>query len=88
MDNFKAIVKDAEDCPLCLRRLFSWQCSKQIKSRGTYYHARESTCFFANPCLDCTLEYRMNGGGGEKNRGRGLEIAPYNNNRGVGIIGK
>ena len=28
-----------------------------------------------------TLEYRINGGGGENNRG-GLEIVPYNNNRG------
>ena len=47
------LVEDTEDCPYCLNLLFCWQCSKQTYSRGTSYHARESLCFFANPCLDC-----------------------------------
>ena len=29
-----------------------------------------------------TLEYRINGGGGENNRGGGVEIAQYDSNRG------
>ena len=35
---------------------------------------------------DGTLEYRINGGGGENNRGGGLKMVRYDNNRGAGII--